>query len=113
MSASVYKGNTTGSGTIAATMAVPVGKHYQVVSVSVTYHIAPVTSEDLAITLDANAGGTYDVRLYTVDPSAPAVTSLLWQPDEPLILEGGDAVDVDYPNTDKRTYTVQITMQLV
>ena len=82
-------------------------------SVSLKYNTAPATSQAFTITLDANAGATYDILLYTVDPSVSGITSLCWQPDEPLYLEGGDAVDLAYTNTDNRTYGVQITAEEV
>ena len=113
MSASVYKINATGAAAIAATMTVPAGRAYELISVSCKFSAAPTTSEAFTITLDANAGATYDTLLYTLDPSLTAVTSLLWQPDGPLYLEGGDAVDVVYTNTDTRTYGVQITVARV
>jgi len=110
MSASVFKVNGTGALAIATSMTVPAGRTYQLLSVSLKYNTAPTTSEDFTVTLNANAGAAYDVVLYTVDPSVDAVTSLLWQPDEPVYLEGGDAIDVAYTNTDTRTYGVQITV---
>ena len=113
MSASVYKVNGTGAVAIATTMTVPAGMTYQVISVSCKFSTAPTTSEAFTITLDANAGAAYDTVLYTVDPSTTAVTSLVWQPEGPLYLEGGDAVDVAYTNTDTRTYGVQITVARV
>jgi len=71
---------------------------------------APTTSENFTITLDANAGAVYDTLLYTLDLSASSTTDLAWFPDEPLLLEGGDAIDVAYANTDVGTYGVQITV---
>ena len=113
MSASVYKVNGTGAAAIATTATVPSGRSYQVISVSCKFSTAPTTSEPFTVTLDANAGAAYDTLLYTVDPSVTAVTSLLWQPERPLYLEGGDALDVAYTNTDTRTYGVQITVARV
>lgn len=109
MGASVYKVNGTGAAAIATSLTVPSGGTYQLLSVTLKYNAAPTTSESLTVTLNANAGAAYDTLLYTVDPSATAMTSMLWQPDEPLYLEGGDAVDVAYTNTDTKTYGVQIT----
>ena len=111
MSASVYKVNGTGATAIATSMTVPTGQTYQLVSVSCKFNVAPVTSENFTITLNANAGAAYDVLLYTVDPSVASLTSLLWQPDEPVLLEGGDAIDVAYANSDLGTYGLQITAQ--
>ena len=109
MSASVYKINGTGAAAIATSMTVPAGRTYQLLSVSLKYNTAPTTSESFTITLNANAGAAYDTLLYTIDPSLTSITSLIWQPEQPMYLEGGDAIDVAYTNTDTRTYGVQIT----
>jgi len=113
MSASVYKINGTGADAIATSMTVPAGATYRLVSVSCKFNVAPTTAEDFTVTLDANAGAAYDVLLYTIDPSTLSLTSLFWYPEEEMDLEGGDAVDVAYPNTDKKTYGVQITVREV
>jgi hypothetical protein len=110
MSASVYKINATGAAAIAASMTVPAGRAYRLISVSVKFSAAPTTSESLTITLDANAGAAYDALLYTINPSLLATTVICWFPDQPLYLEGGDAIDVAFTNTDTRTYGVQITV---
>ena len=103
----------TGTGAIAASGTVATGSTYQLVSVSIHFDAAPTTSEDLTITLDANAGAAYDLLLYTLDPSASSVTDILWQPDQDLVLEAGDAVDVAYTNSDGNTYGVQITFRVM
>ena len=110
---SIYKANDTGAGAIAASLTVPVGQSYELVSVSLKLNAAASASQDYTITLNANAGADYDVLLYSSDLSVTGATSLLWQPDEPLYLEGGDAVDVAYQNSDLRTYGVQITARRV
>ena len=110
---SVYKANGTGSTAIATSFAVPSGRTYRLVSVSCNFNVAPTTSEDFTITLDANAGSAYDVLLYTLDPSAASTTDIFWQPDALLLLEGGDEIDVVFANSDNRTYGVQITMEKV
>jgi hypothetical protein len=109
MSASVYKVNGTGAEAIATSLTVPAGQTYQLVSVTCKINAAPTTSENFTVTLNANAGAAYDVLLHTVDPSITPITSLVWQPDEPVLLEGGDVVDVAWFNTDRRTYGLQIT----
>ena len=113
MSASVFKVNAEGDGAILATMTVPVGTCYRLTSVSVRFNAAPTTSENLTVTLDANAGATFDTLLYTVDPSAAATYSILYLPDQEVFLEGGDAVTVAFANTDHRHYGVQITAKVV
>ena len=111
--ASVFKVNATGAVAIAASMTVPAGGTYRLVSVTLALDAAPTTSEDFTITLDANAGAAYDVLLYSLDLSLGSTVDLVWFPGEPLLLEGGDAIDVAYTNTDTGTYGVQITAEAV
>ena len=110
---SAYKVNVTGWTPLVASMTVPAGQTYRLVSVTLHMSAAPTTSESFTITLDANAGAVYDTLLYSLDLSISSVTNLIWVPDAPLLLEGGDAVDVAYANTDGRTYGVQITAEAV
>ena len=98
---------------MAVTHAVPAGDTHRLMSVSCAFNAAPTTSENFTITLDANAGANYDVLLYSLDPSAASTTDIFWQPDAPILLEGGDAVDVVFANTDTRTYGVQVTVEKV
>lgn len=113
MSSSVYKINDTGTAMLRFSGTVPVGRHYRLVSVSCNFNAAPTSSEDFTITLDANAGAVYDLLLYTLDPGTASVSDILWQPDEEVILEGGDEIDVLYDNTDARNYGAQITFKAV
>jgi len=110
---SVFKINHTGTAGLAFTGVVPAGQHYRLVSVSCNFNAAPTTSETFTVTLDANAGAIYDLLLYSLDPSAASTTDILWQPDEEIILEGGDAIDVAFDNTDARNYGAQITFKAV
>lgn len=113
MSASVYKVNGTGTGAIATSHTVPAGKTHRLMSVSCHWNVAPTTSEDFTVTLDANAGAAYDVLLYSLDPATVGVADIYWQPNQPIYLEGGDAVDVAFANSDNRTYGVQVTVEAV
>ena len=113
MSSSVYKINETGTAMLRFSGTVPVGKTYRLVSVSCNFNAAPTSAEDFTVTLDANAGAVYDVLLYTLDPAAGATTDILWQPDQEIILEGGDVIDVLYDNTDARLYGAQIMFKAV
>jgi hypothetical protein len=107
----VYKINGAGAGAIHVTSAVPAGRTYQLVSVSLHLSAAPTTGANFTITLDADAGLEYDTVLYKLDLSTGSTTDLFWQPDQPAYLSGGDVVDVAYSNPDIRTYGVQITVR--
>ena len=110
---SVLKINATGGAAIATSHTVPASGTHKLISISLALNAAPTTSENFTVTLDANAGAAYDVLLYSLDLSAGSTTDLVWFPDEPLLLEGGDAIDVAYTNTDTVTYGLQITAEAV
>ncbi len=113
MSASVFKKVYSGTGAITRDLTVPTDSVYRLISVAVNFDIAPTTSENLTITLDDAQGNDYDLLLYTLDVSAGATTDILWQPDEELMLVGGDAVDVAYAGSDARTYGLVYTVKRV
>ncbi len=110
---SVFKISDTGTALMQFSGTVPAGATYRLVSVSCNFNAAPTTAEDFTITLDANAGAAFDLLLYTLDPAAGATSDIMWYPDEETILEGGDAIDVAYDNTDARLYGAQITFKAV
>ncbi len=110
---SVYKINDTGTAGLDFAGTVPAGQHYRLISVTCNFNAAPSTSENFTVELDANAGAIYDLLLYSVDPSAASTTDILWQPDEEIILEGGDAIDVTFANSDNRNFGAQITFKAV
>lgn len=103
----------TGNAALNLSAAVPQSQAYQVISLSVNLSAAPTTAENLTVTLNSHYGAVYDVLLYSVDPSAGAITDIFWQPDEEIDLVGGDAIDVAYANTDVNTYGAVITLKAV
>ena len=114
--ASVFKVNdmTTPGDGLGFNATVPAGQTYRVMSISVHFSAAPTTSENLTFTLDANAGTAYNTLVYSVDPSATSMTDLMWYPDGwEWMLEGGDAVDVTFANTDGNTVAAQLTFKAV
>lgn len=108
---SVVKTNATGSAAIAASFtAIQATK---LVSVTCHFSAAPTTSENLTITLNANAGAAYDVLLFKIDPASQSATDLVIGTDDWGLIElvAGDAIDVAYTNTDGLTYGVEITAE--
>lgn len=103
----------SGNGPIAESFGVPVGDVYRLISVTLGLNLAPTTSEDYTITLDAVDGGNYDALLYSLDIGAGGYEDVVWQPDELLYLMGGDGLDVVWANTDNRTWGLLITMEVV
>ena len=113
MSQRLGKYNEGGTGQIDYDLPIPNGTHQRLVSVSCNFSAAPSTSENFTIELDALAGAAFDLRLYTLDPSAGSTTDILWQPDCDLILEGDDHLLVAFPGTDGAVYGVQVTLERV
>ena len=113
MSQRLGKYNDGGMGLIDYGVTVPNGTHCRLVSVSCSFSAAPTTSENFTVDLDAVAGAAFDLRLYTLDPSAGSTTDILWQPDCDLILEGNDRIVVAYPGSDGAVYGVQVTLEKV
>ena len=113
----VYKFNSTGALAMVEAVSVPAGQNYKLISVTLKMSAGPGTSEEFTITLDANAGTPYDTQLYALDLSTAPTTDLVWTPAvstyDPLILEGGDALDFAFTNTDADTWGLQVTMQRV
>jgi hypothetical protein len=70
--------------------------------------VAPVTSENLVITLDSVDGAAYDTVLLTHD--LVGVTDLAYT-DIDLPLHVGDALKVTYTNTDTRTVGVRLVLE--
>lgn len=108
MSLRIFKTTATGAAAIASTLAVPASRQRRLTDVHVHFSAAPAAAGNLTITLDANAGAAYDTLLQTA--SMVGLTDYVWHPDEDVWLEGDDAVDVAYANTDTRTYGLTITM---
>ena len=113
MSASVFKVESTGAGLIADSYSVDTPGEYRLISVSCVFGAAPTTSENFTITVDDKLGAQYDVLLYTLDPSAAAVTDILWQPDEELMLVTGDRVTVNFTNSDANVFGLVFTVKRV
>lgn len=109
----VYRTHEASGGAINLAHVVPAGRTYEVLSVTCRLSSAPTTAGTFAVTLDSALGADYDATLYSVDPSVSSVTSVVWTPTAPLLLEGGDGVRVTYTNADKRTCGVVITVRSV
>lgn len=101
----------TGTGAIAATTAI--ADNFKLNSVTVHFDVAPVSVEDLTITLDAHDGGAYDTVLCRVDPSATSATDIVFIPEEELKFEAGDEIVVAFTNTDLRTYGLRIVTEVL
>ena len=77
-----------------------------------TIHLnaAPTTtSEMLTLKLHNKKGIDQSVVLYEIDPLAAGETDYYFLvPNGPLRLEGGDAIDIDWNNTDAKTWGLRV-----
>ena len=104
---------TTGAGTIdhnGANPSLEGASARYLNSITVKLSAAPTTAENLTADINAIAGSDYDTRILSTDPSVGSVTSVLFIPDQPLLLAPGDQIDVDYANTDTGTIGVRVTL---
>ena len=111
MSAPIFRLEATGVGPLVETFLIPAGVQYRVISATLHLDVAAATSENFTITLDAAPGAAWDTLFYTIDLSIGAIVNVLWQPLVPLYLTGGDALDVNWANTDGRTWGLLVTME--
>lgn len=111
--ASVFKANITGQDALASSTVMPDGINYALISMTVHFQDSPAEPDLLIATLNASAGAAYDVTLYSINPSVGGIKDIVYQPTYPLLLKGGDAIDVAYANNDGNPYGVQLTFQQV
>jgi hypothetical protein len=111
MTASLRTAKATGATAIALTFAPAVV--FRLIRVTVHFGVAPVTSQDLTVTLNALAGAAYDTVLYRENPSVGALTDISFEPEDDQVFQNGDQIDVAYTNTDGRTYGAEIVVEAV
>jgi len=84
---------------------------FRLVRVTVHFNIAPVTSQNLTVTLNSLGGAAYDTVLRSVNPSVGAITDLSIEFDGSQLFRDGDQIDVAYANADGRTYGAEIVAE--
>jgi hypothetical protein len=102
--------NATGAAAINLTTAEIVP--FELIDVTVHFNVAPTTSQNLLVTLNAADGAAYDTVMLLVNPATylGGVTDIVWKPESRFFFEVGDQVVVTYTNTDLRTYGVRIVV---
>ncbi len=103
--------SATGAAAIALSTAM--AQQFRLVCVTVHLSTAPTTAGALTVTLNANDGAAHDTLLYSQDPSSPASTDIVWIPDNDLLFEPSDEIDVAYANANSRIYGVRIVCEEV
>lgn len=76
-------------------------------AVTIHWALAPVTSENIVVSLDSGRSSRNDVVLYRLDPAEDSTTDVLLT-DINLPFYASDAIRVTYANTDARTVGVQV-----
>ena len=109
MALHMKKFNATGNAAVSLSALVEAGGAY-LQQVTIHFGVAPAAAGSLVITLDANAGPTYDAVLVT--QALAALTDYAYQPACPYILEAGDKIVVTYANADSRVYGLQVTFNM-
>jgi len=71
-------------------------------------NVAPTTSENFTVDLDAAAGSDYDDNFYTKDLSSLSTSNIVNMFEVPIILETGDIVIFGWANTDTKTWGLKM-----
>ncbi|KKN74779.1 hypothetical protein LCGC14_0386720 [marine sediment metagenome] len=77
-------------------------------AILVNVNTAPTTSESLTVTLDSVDGGEHDVVIYGKDLISTTSVALT---EIDLRLDTGDALRVEYANTDARIIGVRLVLK--
>ena len=108
--ANVQKQPFTGAGAIAEALAP--GVKFRLLRVEAHWSAAPSDSEDFTVTLDAGDGATYDVPLFTRDPSVGSATDLVIPFGIGYEFEKDDEIDIAYTNTGTDTISGRYVYEL-
>jgi hypothetical protein len=63
-------------------------------------------AENLTIKVVSASGEEYNFTLFT--QAMAAVADVRWHPDQPVLIDNGDAIHVEYANTNGRTWGLEI-----
>ncbi len=84
---------------------------FRLSSVTVKFSAAPVASELLTVTVNANDWAAYDTILHSVNPSTASETDITYTPTNDLVFEKWDEIVVAFANTNNNTYWLRIVTQ--
>ena len=97
---------TAANGAISSTLTTgDLAKGWQLESVKLHLSAAGGVG-NFTITIDANAGSTYDVIIFTQDMTT--ATDVVWIPERPIILRNGDKLLFAYTNANNRAYGLEV-----
>ena len=87
------------------------GRKMRLLSVEVLISAAPTTSESFTVTLDSHLGASYDVVLFSNNPSLTSATSIVNIWDTPYDLHPLDELVVAYANTNTNTVGFRLLLR--
>lgn len=103
---------TFSSATAAVSLKPPSGDGFQFLGFRLILDTAASTSEQLSVTVNANAtpysGAEYDNDLYSKDMSGVKEVIKNFDLNEPYRYESGDGIDFVWVNTDNREWTIDV-----
>ena len=107
--ASNHPMRATGAAAIAATLAEtgPI----ELICVKLHLSAAGGVAENFTVTVDSATNAVYDTVLFSQDMNT--VQDILWLPDRPIPIVNDDEIDFAYPNTNTRTYGLEVIWRRV
>jgi hypothetical protein len=100
----------TGAAAIATSLTPPSSQGIYLVCVRLNLSAAGGVAENFTITLNSETAAVYDNIMFSQDMNT--VQDLMWLPDQPVPILGGDVVDFAYANTNTRTYGLEVIYQV-
>ena len=91
-------------------------RDWKIRRLEVTFSTAPTTSENFTVTrsiLNKSAGERPLTVLFSQDPSATSATSILQIWEDGIAMQAGDEVTIAYTNTDTRTVTAELEVEVL
>ena len=112
----LYEYPITGTGAVDHNAAP--ARPFRLVGLRVHLSAAPTTSENFVLALNDGSGSGYDTVLYKRDFSVGSLTDLLVSGKDLSLEEGHvfkstDSIDIDWTNTDAKTYGIVLLLELM
>lgn len=79
-----------------------------ILSIKLHFDTAPTTSENFTVAVDSATAAVHDVNLLTQDMATNADLLQTYDGQDGLPIAAGDKLQIDYPNTDTRTWALEV-----
>lgn len=84
---------------------------FKLKNVAIHIDAAPVTPEDLTISVDKGTGANFDTLIFKA--ANLAAQDVYYEPDMDTVYNRGDEIQVDYPNSDGNNVAVTIVVEIL